>query len=132
MKRLMKRIAHLAFLLGLIGLPASLVAGDTTSTTRHATHHARSHVQESAGAQQHISHMQHSRRAAHVSTVALTTRSTRRGHLQRASLTVRRHRSYERFTGSSFTDIDLTNGDAIGGEDPVVRQAAMDALGNMN
>src|ERR1700759_2239169 len=51
MKRLMKRIAHLAFLLGLIGLPASLVAGDTTSTTRHATHHARSHVMESASAQ---------------------------------------------------------------------------------
>ena len=129
----MKRIAHLAFLLGLIGLPASLVAGDTTSTTRHATHHARSHVQESAGAQQHISHMQHSRRAAHVSTVSLTTRTTAHGRVRRASLTVvHRHRTYERFTGSSFTDIDLTNGDAIGGEDPVVRQAAMDALGNMN
>jgi membrane carboxypeptidase/penicillin-binding protein len=132
MKRLMKRIAHLAFLLGLIGLPASLIAGDTTSTTHHATHHARSHVQESASTQQHITHMQHSRRsAAHLTTVSLTTRTTR-GRVRRASLTVHRHRSYERFTGSSFTDIDLTNGDVIGGEDPVVRQAAMDALGNMN
>jgi membrane carboxypeptidase/penicillin-binding protein len=132
MKRLMKRIAHLAFLLGLIGLPASLVAGDTTSTTHHATHHARSHVQESASTQQHITHMQHSRRAAaHLTTVSLTTRTTH-GRVRRASLTVHRHRSYERFTGSSFTDVDLTNGDVIGGEDPVVRQAAMDALGNMN
>ena len=129
----MKRIAHLAFLMGLIGLPASLVAGDTTSTTHHTTHHARSHVHESAGAQQHITHMQHSRRAtAHLTTVSLTTRTTAHGRVRRASLTVHRHRSYERFTGSSFTDIDLTNGDAIGGEDPVVRQAAMDALGNMN
>jgi len=129
----MKRIAHLAFLLGLIGLPASLVAGDTTSTTRHATHHARSHVTESASAQQHITHMQHSRRStAHLTTVSLTTRTTTRGRVRRASLTVRRHRTYERFTGSSFTDVDLTNGDVIGGEDPVVRQAAMDALGNMN
>jgi len=50
----------------------------------------------------------------------------------RASLTVRRHRSYERFTGNSFADVDLTNGDLVGGEDPVVRQAAIDALGNMN
>jgi penicillin-binding protein 2 len=133
MKRLMKRIAHLAFLLGLIGLPASLVAGDTTSTTHHVTHHARSHVTESAGTQQHITHMQHSRRGtAHLTTVSLTTRTTTHGRMRRASLTVRRHRTYERFTGSSFTDVDLTNGDSIGGEDPVVRQAAMDALGNMN
>jgi penicillin-binding protein 2 len=129
MKRLMKRIAHLALLLGLIALPASLVA-DTTAT-HHPVHHARAHVQESASTQQHITHLQHSRRAAHVSTVSLTT-TTRHGRVRHASLTAHRHRTYERFTGSSFTDVDLTNGDVIGGEDPVVRQAAMDALGNMN
>jgi len=123
----MKRIAHLAVLSGLIVLPMSLLAGDTT-TTHHPTRHTR-HVQESASAQQHISHMQHSRRAAHVSTVSLTTSH---GHATHASLTVRRHRSGERFTGNSFADVDLTNGDIIGGEDPVVRQAAIDALGNMN
>jgi penicillin-binding protein 2 len=135
MKRLMKRIAYLAFLLGLIALPASLVAGDTSTTTHHSTHRARAHVQESASAQQHITHMQHSRRTAtaHVTTVALTTRTAAHGRVRRASLTVvHRHRTYERFTGNSFTDVDLTNGDVIGGEDPVVRQAAMDALGNMN
>jgi penicillin-binding protein 2 len=130
-KRLMKRIAHLAFLLGLIALPASLFAGDTSATTHHVTHHARAHVQESASAQQHITHLQHSRRSAHLTTATLTT-TTRRGRVRNASLTVTRHRSYERFTGNSFTDIDLTNGDTIGGEDPVVRQAAIDALGNMN
>ena len=33
---------------------------------------------------------------------------------------------------SSFTDASLTDGDITAGEDPVVRQAAIDALGNMN
>jgi len=37
----------------------------------------------------------------------------------------------ERFTGNSYTD-DLTQGDSTVGEDPVVRAAAIDALGNMN
>src|SRR5438876_8654187 len=43
----------------------------------------------------------------------------------------RRHRYYERFSTSSFAQ-DLSDGDATAGEDPVVRQAAVDALGNMN
>jgi penicillin-binding protein 2 len=48
-------------------------------------------------------------------------------------LAVRRTRrgSYERFTGNSFTD-NLTSGDVTAGEDPVVRDAAIQALGNMN
>src|SRR5438309_6938861 len=43
----------------------------------------------------------------------------------------RRRRYYERFTASSFRD-DAIEGDVTAGEDPVVRQAALDALGNMN
>jgi penicillin-binding protein 2 len=43
----------------------------------------------------------------------------------------RRHRYYERFYTSSFAE-DITEGDVVTGEDPVVRQAAIDALGNMN
>jgi cell division protein FtsI/penicillin-binding protein 2 len=48
-------------------------------------------------------------------------------------LAVRRTRrgSGERFTASSFAD-NLTLGDVTAGEDPVVRAAAIDALGNMN
>src|SRR6202023_1239602 len=45
--------------------------------------------------------------------------------------THRRHRYYERFSTSSFA-FDITEGDVTAGEDPVVRQAAIDALGNMN
>ena len=43
----------------------------------------------------------------------------------------RRRRYYERFHTSSFAS-DITEGDVTAGEDPVVRQAAIDALGNMN
>jgi membrane carboxypeptidase/penicillin-binding protein len=63
-------------------------------------------------------------------TVAHATR-TRKATLRRASLH-RRHRYYERFTGHSFVSDDITDGDLTAGEDPVVRQAAIDALGNMN
>jgi penicillin-binding protein 2 len=41
------------------------------------------------------------------------------------------HHYGERFTASSFAD-DVTSGDVTTGEDPVVRAAAIAALGNMN
>lgn len=44
---------------------------------------------------------------------------------------VKRNRYYERFVASSFTDEDQTVGDVTAGEDPMVRQAALEALGNM-
>jgi penicillin-binding protein 2 len=47
-----------------------------------------------------------------------------------SSRTIHR-RYYERFHTSSFAS-DITEGDVTAGEDPVVRQAAIDALGNMN
>jgi len=42
-----------------------------------------------------------------------------------------RRRYYERFTASSFMN-DNFDSDVTAGEDPIVRQAALDALGNMN
>ena len=54
-----------------------------------------------------------------------------KGRLQHASLVSRRHRSYERFTASSFVT-SQGEGDIIAGEDPTIRAAAIDALGNMN
>jgi penicillin-binding protein 2 len=56
--------------------------------------------------------------------------SVARSSAARSSATAR-HRYYERFYTSSFAS-DITEGDVILGEDPVVRQAAIDALGNMN
>jgi len=87
--------------------------------------------------------------AASVNPPALTPRRKARGvtetqHAKRRMRTLarsraprsryathRRHRYYERFSTSSFAS-DITEGDVTAGEDPVVRQAAIDALGNMN
>jgi penicillin-binding protein 2 len=129
----MRCLVHNSWSAVLLALPltvaayASGTASTTTTTTHHSTHH-KAHVQESSSTQKHITHLQHSHRVA---TTTAYHHSGSSAHLRRASLTVHRH-SYERFYGNSFTDIDLTNGDVIGGEDPVVRQAAIDALGNMN
>jgi penicillin-binding protein 2 len=62
--------------------------------------------------------------------VSVTT-TRRRG--ARPVLAVRRsrHATFERFTGNSFSD-NLTLGDVTAGEDPIVRAAALQALGNMN
>ena len=43
----------------------------------------------------------------------------------------KRTKYYERFYASSFA-IDQVDGDITAGEDPIVRAAAIDALGNMN
>jgi cell division protein FtsI/penicillin-binding protein 2 len=52
--------------------------------------------------------------------------------VRRAAFTRRRHRYYERFTASSFAKGDIFASDVTAGEDPVVRQAAIDAMGDMN
>jgi penicillin-binding protein 2 len=49
----------------------------------------------------------------------------------RTVASLKRHHYYEHFYASSYAS-DITEGDVTAGEDPVVRQAAIDALGNMN
>src|SRR5580692_3128418 len=111
-----------------IALAGSTICMAASTTTHHVAHRRKAHLQESASAQRHVASLQHSRR------VVRTTVVTRRGgaHLRRASLVIRRHGPYERFYASSFSDSDLTAGDVTAGEDPVVREAAIAALGNMN
>jgi penicillin-binding protein 2 len=63
----------------------------------------------------------------------LTRRGQARASLRRASLvSSRHHRFNERFTASSFANGDIFAGDVTAGEDPVVRQSAIDALDGMN
>jgi cell division protein FtsI/penicillin-binding protein 2 len=57
--------------------------------------------------------------------------SSRTATLTRTSASTRRHTYHERFFMSSFAE-GITGGDVTDGEDPIVRQAAIDALGNMN
>jgi membrane carboxypeptidase/penicillin-binding protein len=62
----------------------------------------------------------------------LTARGAARTSARRAALVSRRHHFNERFTASSFAKGDIFSTDVTAGEDPVVRQAAIDALGDMN
>jgi penicillin-binding protein 2 len=57
--------------------------------------------------------------------------STTGAHLRSATYH-RVHHYYERFTANSFIQGENGAGDDTAGEDPVVRQAAIDALGDMN
>ena len=66
------------------------------------------------------------RRMSHLARSRSVTTASRRTLVHH-----RRHRYYERFYTSSFAE-DITEGDVVTGEDAVVRQAAIDALGNMN
>ena len=101
-------------------------------------------VRRAKSAQPHLVETKHTTRrkstASSSKSDSKTTRSvktvagkgvTSRGRLQRASLTSRRHHSYERFTANSFSN-NQGEGDVIAGEDPTIRAAAIDALGNMN
>ena len=130
----MRRIFYFA-LVGLLALPVCLFAADTSTTsatTHHRAHH-RARVHESRVAQRHIHHLQHSRRVAYSRRRSRVHSSS--AHVRRVHYRVRRHRHYyEHFDASSFVTNpeELTAGDVTGGEDPMVRQAAVEALGNMN
>lgn len=89
----------------------------TTTATRKATSHTttkKASVKTRSVATTSVSKRRRGRRSRSV----LAVRRTRRGHA-------------ERFTASSYAD-NLTLGDVTAGEDPVVRAAAIEALGNMN
>jgi len=73
-----------------------------------------------------VSETQHTRRRLH------HLARSRSATVTPVSATTRRRRYHERFSMSSFVANDITAGDITTGEDPVVRQAAIDALGNMN
>jgi penicillin-binding protein 2 len=112
--------------------------GSHLSESRH--HHASASVGAHAGR-----HSAASARSASARSAAPAGRASARAAaagrrsgrattatIQRASLVGRRHRFLERFTASSFATSDIFAGDVTTGEDPVVRQAAIDALDGMN
>jgi beta-lactamase class D len=119
---------------------ASFARSSSTNTTKSKVN---GHVTENARAQKRMARLRHQRAArkhlAAKSAAARTTTARATGTkvsaatLKTVSLHRRhaRHRWVEQFTASSFAD-DITDGDIVEGEDPVVRQAAIDALGNMN
>ena len=118
-------------LIALLLLPLALSAA--TISPQHTTHSSKKSpkVSESASAQKKIAKSRHSSKSAATrsrSTKTITKSSTRSVAYYSKS---RKRRYYERFSGNSFA-LDQTEGDITAGEDPVVRAAAIDALGNMN
>jgi penicillin-binding protein 2 len=143
----MKPSSVLAIGLILVGA-ASAGALDTTRTLHHtksaepglapthrAAHRAAAHL-ASPAAKAGTAHAKagtaHAKASAQpVRHVSAAPAGTAHARLRRAAVTTRHH-YYERFTASSFAEGIIGEGDITVGEDPVVRQAAIDALDGMN
>jgi penicillin-binding protein 2 len=87
-------------------------------------------VSESQHTRRRMRHLARSRSTA-VHTASSQNATSHSASLTRASASSSHHRYHERFFVSSFAE-GITGGDVTEGEDAVVRQAAIDALGNMN
>jgi beta-lactamase class D len=141
-------LQHLAALFLALGI-TTLCAAQPPATHKHARktasakaassapHAAKAHATKSRPAKAIPAHKSAS--SARKPTVARGSASPtpahhRAAHVELAARRTRRPgRFAERFTGNSFTDAEaLTYGDVTTGEDPVVRAAAIEALGNMN
>ena len=106
-----------------------------TESHRAASHRATAHAGNPAARQTraHASATPAVTKAAPARQAAqLTARGHARAGARRVAVTSRRHQSYERFTANSFATSDIFAGDVTAGEDPVVRQAAIDAMAGMN
>jgi len=86
--------------------------------------HISTRAPKKSKSQPKISESQHTRRRLHHLARSRSVTST-------PVSATRRHRYHERFQMSSFAE-DIAAGDVTTGEDLVVRQAAVEALGNMN
>src|SRR5882757_7544274 len=113
-----KRSTFLLFIALVLTLLPELGMAATVSTRSLTARKKSQKVSETPRARKRLSKLSRSRARTRTTRVARTNRT-------------RRHRYYERFTASSFPD-DKFESDVTAGEDPIVRQAALDALGNMN
>ena len=116
--------------LALVGTGASASASNAT----HSLHHSKtSHlIQPHRGVRHAVATAATKPATAHAVSHSSRRVASGAGTIRRARLGVRRHHYYERFTASSFAAGDLFAEDITAGEDPVVRQAAIAALGDMN
>jgi membrane carboxypeptidase/penicillin-binding protein len=111
----------------------------TAHTAKPAEPHAPAATHSKAHAAAHAPAAKSHASRAHTSAAHSTSRSAAAqpqfnnpivARIRRSGTS--RHRYYERFTASSFIKGAIGEGDITAGEDPVIRQAAIDALGDMN
>jgi penicillin-binding protein 2 len=112
------------FAVGLAIIGTSIGAGRAVALdVQHTVHHSKTASKHLA-----VRHTTHSTASAHRVHATASSAS-----LHHAALTSHHHHYYgERFTASSFAKGDIFADDITTGEDPLVRQAAIDALGDMN
>src|SRR5271166_3693154 len=121
MSKLGERCLCLLVVMGGLVLPSLMWAAHVNPHTSNKPKSTQK-VSESQHTRRRMRHLARSRSvSSHSASVTRTSASTAR----------RRHSYHERFFTSSFAE-GLTGGDIVEGEDPVVRKAAVDALGNMN
>ena len=119
-------MSNLLKMLGMLLLGVAVSAGATTTTTKkHSTGTVHSTTKTKAKTSS-----SHTAKSTHVAATSKVV-THGRGRGAKAKLAVRRTRYQEHFSANSFAD-NLTLGDVTEGEDPVVRAAAIEALGNMN
>jgi penicillin-binding protein 2 len=113
-------------LLFFVGIAMTLAATGNAASVNPNTltppPHKRTHT---------VTESQHAKKRMHTLARSRAPRSPGSRTSIAATNVVRRHRYYERFYTNSFAS-DVTEGDITAGEDPMVRRAAIDALGNMN
>lgn len=113
----------------------SLSAAAANIATRNLKKKAAK-VSESSKTQKKISSRSHTRTVAKSAKSSKKKTSRKRARRSQYSWInghrVKRNRYVEHFTAASFVEDDQTAGDITAGEDPAVRQAAIEALGNMN
>ncbi len=114
-----------------LGILVLLLAGIAGAATPKKKHVVAGKAHAATKAHVAVAHKSTAHGAASRRTVVRGHAVT--GHAGVARVAVRRGRRVygERFTASSFAD-NVTAGDEAAGEDPVVRAAAIEALGGMN
>ena len=114
--------------LGTLSVFACVASASALATTNHHSPKPRTAV--------HHAHLSvgtpHTTKASlHAASKPVAATRLVRGAHGKLVRVAAKHRFYERFSGNSFAE-NVTYGDITEGEDPIVRAAAVEALGNMN
>ena len=121
-----RRFAAIGLWIGLTTWMLPAAAAAATIAPPKKPHSKSHHITESPATQKKMARAKHSTRSSAQATsshVATTTTAKKKSG--------KKSKSYERFYASSFA-LDQVEGDNTTGEDPIVRAAAIEALGNMN
>jgi penicillin-binding protein 2 len=116
-------LAVTALIVALVSIPGLAASSTTVKTKKDGSVSVSTHKHRKARKRVARTH----KRSSPASVKRVSARTTRTRRVRHA----RRHRYVEHFYTSSYAT-DITNGDQTAGEDAMVREAALDALGNLN